>query len=209
MDKKTLDRLSADHERWDNKELGASYAFTAVLSEAEEKDIEAGLGLQMISLRLGRSLIGQFKELAKLEGLGYQPLMRQALAEYAKENEYKLDLSLSAAKGSQRADKLFAIALRLREAMVHFVPFSRDRVCVETDYSATLGRAQALFCQISDSCDDPVLKQHAKLRVRQIRELCGQELQTAHEKKPPRLKANMKQAGKKTEATKPRRKQVV
>lgn len=32
----------------------------------------------------------QFKPFAKLEGIGYQPLMRQVLTRYARENEHRL-----------------------------------------------------------------------------------------------------------------------
>ena len=37
----------------------------------------------MISIRLSKSLIEDFKNIASIHGLGYQPLMRQALERFA------------------------------------------------------------------------------------------------------------------------------
>ena len=39
--------------------------------------------MQMISIRLPKSVIDDFKVIAQLEGLGYQPLMRTALVRFA------------------------------------------------------------------------------------------------------------------------------
>jgi bifunctional N-acetylglucosamine-1-phosphate-uridyltransferase/glucosamine-1-phosphate-acetyltransferase GlmU-like protein len=37
------------------------------------------LGLQMISIRLSKSTIDTYKALAKMHGVGYQPMMRDVL----------------------------------------------------------------------------------------------------------------------------------
>jgi uncharacterized protein (DUF4415 family) len=184
MDKKKLDELSADHERWDNRELGASAEHIGVVSDDEEKSIDDGLGLQLISIRLNKTLIEQLKGLAKLEGLGYQPLIRHVLTKYAKDNEHKLDMLLSATDAAERADKLFAQAVRLRDEIPKLAPLSNERIFAETDYSKTLSQAQKLFAQaLEAACNDPVLKQHSKLRMGQIRDLCQQEIQAEHDKK--------------------------
>lgn len=192
MDKKKLkeiERLTADHERWDNRELGASEEHMRVLSEEEERDIDDGLGLQHISLRLNKSLIEQLKALAKLEGIGYQPLIRQVLTRYSKENEHKLDILLSASEVAQRADRLFAQAVKLREEIPTFSPLSNQRILAETDYSQALGQAQTLFTQALDTGKDMVVAQHAKLRIKQIAVLCQEDLQTEYDKKYGKKKA--------------------
>jgi len=183
MDKKKLDELTADHERWDKRELGASAEHIAFVSDEEQKEIEESLGLQMISLRLSKSLIEQFKELAKLEGIGYQPLMRQVLTEHAKENAHRLSALLSPSQAAERADTLLAQAIKLRDELQNLVPLSSERIFAETDYSKALGQAQSLFARAFDTCNDPVLKQHTGLRMSQIAILCKQESQTAHVEK--------------------------
>jgi predicted DNA binding CopG/RHH family protein len=185
--RKEFEALTADHERWDNRELGASEEHLQVLSEEQQteldKDIDDGLGLQHISIRLNRTLIEQLKGLAKLEGLGYQPLVRQVLTKYAKDNEHKLDMLLSAAEAADRADKLFAQAVKLRDEIPKLAPLSNERIFAEGDYSKALGQAQILFAQAFDDCKDAVLKQHTRLRMSQIADLCQQELQADHDKK--------------------------
>jgi hypothetical protein len=84
---------------------------TGFVSDEEDKEIDTGLGLQMISLRLSKSLIEQFKELAKLEQIGYQPLMRQVLTVYAKQNEHKLVELLTPTAATEWGDLLFMQAL--------------------------------------------------------------------------------------------------
>ncbi len=173
MDKRKLDELSADHERWDNGELGASAEHIGFVSDEEERAIDDGLGLQLISIRLGKPLIEQLKALAKLEGLGYQPLVRQVLTKYVRDNDHKLDLVLSAAEAVNRADKLFVGAIKQRDELTKLAPLSNDRVSAETDYATALREAQRLFVRVYDNCADQVMKQHVKLRMSQISELCG------------------------------------
>jgi hypothetical protein len=178
MDKKKLDELSADHERWDNRELGASAPYLGFVCAEDEKAIDDGLGLQLISIRLSKSLIEQLKELAKLEGLGYQPLIRQVLTKYTKDNEHKLDSQLSVAESAQRADILFARAVDLRDQIPKLTPLSNERIIAESDYAKTLGHAQSLFSRALEDCKDQVLQKHAMLRMSQIAALCRQEFQS-------------------------------
>jgi len=48
-----------------------------------EQAIDAAVGLQMISIRLPKSLIEDFKFLGDVHGMKYQTLMRQVLARFA------------------------------------------------------------------------------------------------------------------------------
>ena len=55
MDKKKMhemEALAADHESWD--EHVATPEHTSFVAEKEEREIDSGLGLQMISVRLSK-----------------------------------------------------------------------------------------------------------------------------------------------------------
>jgi plasmid stability protein len=75
-------------EAWESGRLGLEEKHAAVVSEKRGEEIDALLGLRAISIRLPNSLIEDFKILAQLHGMGYQPLMREALARFA-ESEKK------------------------------------------------------------------------------------------------------------------------
>lgn len=70
-------------EKWENHEFGASEEHVRKVSAEEEKAVDDALDLQVVSIRLQKALITQFKALAIDEGIGYQPLMRQVLTHYA------------------------------------------------------------------------------------------------------------------------------
>ncbi|MCC7531395.1 MAG: hypothetical protein IT342_23030 [Candidatus Melainabacteria bacterium] len=185
---KEIEALVADHEKWDDH-LGLP-EYSVALSEEECRAIDKGLGFRAISLRLDKTLIDQFKELARLGGIGYQPLMRDVLTEYAKANEHRLVALLPASEAAQRADKLFMAAIRLRDEIIDLAPLSTERVHAESSYNAMLSQARTLFSRAFDSSKNPVVLQHAKLRLQQIAELCKQELQP----KPARRNGRTKKA---------------
>lgn len=74
-----------DAKAWDSGQLGQDEAHVATLPASPELDaeIDESVGLQAISIRLEKSLIEDFKLIASMHGLGYQPLMRQALKRFA------------------------------------------------------------------------------------------------------------------------------
>jgi hypothetical protein len=74
-----------DDNAWDTGELGRNAEFVKVAPEDHNSEafIDDALGLQPISIRLEKSLIEDFKLIAGLSGIGYQPLMRQALKRFA------------------------------------------------------------------------------------------------------------------------------
>lgn len=76
-------KIPTSDTAWDEGLLGREEAFVAVDDGADLAELDAGLELQMISIRLSKSLIDDFKNIASLHGLGYQPLMRQALQRFA------------------------------------------------------------------------------------------------------------------------------
>ena len=70
-------------EAWESGELGENAATAKPASAETAKAIEDALDLQMISIRLPKSVIEDFKVIAQIEGVGYQPLMRAALMRFA------------------------------------------------------------------------------------------------------------------------------
>lgn len=62
------------------------------VSIAREKAVDRTLGLQLISIRLQKTLVDQLKALAKEEGIGYQPYIRQILTAYVRNNKKRLQL---------------------------------------------------------------------------------------------------------------------
>ena len=76
-------KIPSTIEAWESGELGADEKHARVAPKELTTDIEDSLGLQMISIRLDKELIETFKLLAQFHGVGYQPLMRDALKRFA------------------------------------------------------------------------------------------------------------------------------
>lgn len=70
-------------DAWERGELGENADSAKPASAETTQAINEALGLQMISIRLPKSVIEDFKAIAKIEGVGYQPLMRTALVRFA------------------------------------------------------------------------------------------------------------------------------
>lgn len=81
--KTTIPAILDTEEAWLSGELGKEEEFAAAAPDDVEQFINEHLDLQPISIRLEKSLIEDFKLIAKLHGLGYQPLMRQTLKRFA------------------------------------------------------------------------------------------------------------------------------
>lgn len=75
-------KIKASDEAWESKELGDDEAHAKVAKGNIEAEIDAALELQLISIRLQKSLIEDMKSIATLNGIGYQPLMRQVLKRF-------------------------------------------------------------------------------------------------------------------------------
>ena len=67
---------------WETGELGQSAEHAKVVPADLELEMDDALGLQLVSVRLQKSLIKDLKELAVKEGLGYQPYLRQILTKH-------------------------------------------------------------------------------------------------------------------------------
>lgn len=90
-------KILASDQAWDEGTLGAEEEYVAVDETTAFTDLDASLELQMISIRLSKGLIEDFKNIAQIHGLGYQPLMRQALQRFA-EGEKKMLLREAASE---------------------------------------------------------------------------------------------------------------
>jgi predicted DNA binding CopG/RHH family protein len=80
----TRQKLKTNTEQWEDGTLGQSAEHVGVVSVDEELEIDDALGLQLVSVRLQKTLIKDLKELAVKEGLGYQPYLRQILTKYVR-----------------------------------------------------------------------------------------------------------------------------
>lgn len=94
-------KIPGTEDAWDDRELGADAKYAALFNGSDEAGIDEALDLQPISIRLQKSLIEDFKLIGKLNGVGYQPLMRQVLSRFA-ECEKKRVLREAAADLVQR-----------------------------------------------------------------------------------------------------------
>jgi hypothetical protein len=97
MNKKS--NIAETAQAWESGELGRSDAHVRVASSDIERQIDEALGLQAISIRLPKATIEVYKNLAKMHGVGYQPLMRDAICRWA---DGELKMLLTGAVESQR-----------------------------------------------------------------------------------------------------------
>ena len=88
-------KIPGTADAWESGALGNSAAHARPTSQAMEQSVDEAMGLQAISIRLPKSTIETYKALAKLHGVGYQPLMRDAICRWA-EGELKQMLIASA-----------------------------------------------------------------------------------------------------------------
>lgn len=76
-------KIEGTEEEWDTGALGRDENFVSVAKDMSIELLDDSLELQMISIRLQKSLIEDFKMIAELHGIGYQPLIRQTLMRFA------------------------------------------------------------------------------------------------------------------------------
>lgn len=76
-------RIEDTDDAWDpNGPLGHDEKFTAPVTDNVAQQVDSSLGLVPISIRLQKDLLENLKALAQLNGLGYQPLIRQVLTRF-------------------------------------------------------------------------------------------------------------------------------
>lgn len=80
MDKRII---PASDEAWDERSLGLDEESVKVVDEEIEASIDESAGTQLISIRMQKSMIEDFKTIAALNGnIGYQTLMKQILQRF-------------------------------------------------------------------------------------------------------------------------------
>jgi predicted DNA binding CopG/RHH family protein len=83
-------------EAWDSGRLGRAAEHAQPAAADIEKAIDVSLRLQLISIRLQKSLIEDFKAIASLNGIGYQPLMRQILKRFVDSEKRRINREVAA-----------------------------------------------------------------------------------------------------------------
>lgn len=86
--KANTELIESTEEAWEDRKLGSDEAYAKVSSQSAD-EVDDALGLKMISIRLSNDLIESFKLLGIRHGMGYQPLMREALKRFA-DGEFKM-----------------------------------------------------------------------------------------------------------------------
>lgn len=85
---KTKQTPTGTLEEWESGAIGAEEAFARLSENINGEAVDDELGLQLISIRLDKSLIDTLKLIASVNGIGYQPLIRKQLHRFA-ESEVK------------------------------------------------------------------------------------------------------------------------
>lgn len=77
-------QLRVEECPWESGKLGRSEENVVVADSSIEDALDEAVGLKSISIRLQKNLIKDLKLIAKHHGIGYQPLIRDALNRFAR-----------------------------------------------------------------------------------------------------------------------------
>lgn len=143
--------------------------------KSEEKTTE------QLVLTVEKSLFDQLHALARVDGIDMYNMVGAMLRHYVSDNEYKLDSLLNPIDAADKADKLFAQAVKLQSIVAASGAGTKERVKAEAEFITTLQKSAALFAEITKSLKGTDIEKHIQLRMNQITALC--ESQLAEEKK--------------------------
>jgi uncharacterized protein (DUF4415 family) len=96
-------KIQSTSEDWENGRLGRDEAHAQSAPHELTRQVDESLGLQMISIRLQKELIEDYKRIAEFYGVGYQPLMRDALKRFAEAEFKKMAIEYADLKVSKPA----------------------------------------------------------------------------------------------------------
>ncbi len=96
------EKILGTDEAWETDVLGNDAKFAKAASIDVTNQIDDALCLQSISIRLEKRLVDSFKLLGDFHGVGYQPLMRDALNRFA---AYEMKAIVSGFVESQKTHK--------------------------------------------------------------------------------------------------------
>ena len=75
--------ITSTDEAWDDETLGGDAESMQVADEAVESAVDEASGVQLISIRMQKSMVDSFKAIAAAnKGIGYQTLMKQILQRF-------------------------------------------------------------------------------------------------------------------------------
>ena len=77
-------RSGSKADPWEREDFGLEEEFIERADPSEESELDDALELKMISIRLQNELIRKLKFIAKVHGIGYQPLIRDLLYRFAR-----------------------------------------------------------------------------------------------------------------------------
>jgi len=97
-----LDKFEQSAEDWETGKLGADEKHVRKSTPEQKKLVEETLGLQLISIRLQKSLVDQLKFIAQFHGIGYQPLVRDLLNRFARSEMINIHDNLTKAAKAQK-----------------------------------------------------------------------------------------------------------
>jgi len=83
-------KIAGTPEAWDDGSLGQDEEFVRVSKKVDDAALSEAAGLRPISIRLQKSLIEDYKMIAELNGIGYQPLIRQVLKRFAEAEKKRI-----------------------------------------------------------------------------------------------------------------------
>ncbi len=92
----SLIKNATESDAWESGDLGREAEFVRK-SNNNSDELDNKLNLQMISIRLQKSLLEDLKNIAELNGIGYQPLIKQVLKRFV-DSEKKQILNEKAAE---------------------------------------------------------------------------------------------------------------
>jgi len=75
-------KIEGTMKNWENGKLGQDAEYAAEASLEEELALDDALELKLISIRMQKPLIRKLKLIANYHGIGYQPLVRNALSRF-------------------------------------------------------------------------------------------------------------------------------
>lgn len=101
-----IEKITSTDEAWDDRELGADEKFVGVIDDSLMQQIFEASGTQLISIRMQKSLLEDFKLISSLNGLGYQTLMKQILQRFVDSEKKKIFRELVAEKVGAKTIKI-------------------------------------------------------------------------------------------------------
>jgi predicted DNA binding CopG/RHH family protein len=108
----TKGKIEGTAEAWETGLLGNDERYAKVSTEVSLEDLEKSSGLKSISIRLQQSLIDDLKQIGSIEGISYQPLIKQVLKGFVEgehkryARKYMADQFIDASKDEYRAKEV-------------------------------------------------------------------------------------------------------